>query len=683
MKCVTLNELETDLDRNPEDWSLRLKLVEGYILEDDIDSARRLVRESPDDAPLPRELQFRLHTVMTQGAAAVERFYADENGGQLPFLQEVTPAADRALESSPQDASKDGLKSDGAAVELAGVSDTEAEERTDSQELRGTSKQENKEQAEIERETEAKEKQKETKGAKVVPAKKSAEDDLESDLDSDLESKSKSESKSKRRSKKRSKAALDPVTLSRPKQKKWMAPAGFEFGDDESAGIAEEKLAALHQRRPQAGLKLSAFTLALMFHIVMVVAFAFVAVSMRPKDPPKIVAVSVMAEREPVIAPRLVKKDTPKAASASAQPAPLISTTSASNYVVPEFDMKATPDVTSLVAGVDIGHGMSFHGAGEESNVNFFGIQSGGKRIAFIIDATRYMLVDEKGGMFAYDKVKAEVAAMLSQLKRGTAFNIILYEGKTLSLFREQPESAKPSSVRLATEWLDSLNRNYASLGLRGRVATTGRVKEGLGSVEARDNSGYMKAIQLALEMDVNAVFAISSGYRRISRSLSPEQVAEVRNMNAGRTGGTVDPKARAAWNQAVAKTREWLRNENAARAEKGLAPKVVINFNALVRQVTGATPPRATGGSPAPAGMPRPGPPYTQDELEDHLKEVVVQLYHENNKAVPEIHMVLFLGEDQDLGDDKDHFRRLTKKNKGKLKILKGLAALQDVTGE
>ena len=462
-----------------------------------------------------------------------------------------------------------------------------------------------------------------------------------------------------------------------------MAPDRFEFGDEESAAAAEEKLAAVNQRKPQAGQKISAFTLALMSHIVMVVAFAFVVVGLKPTPPPKIIAVSVMAERDPVIAPRLVKKDTPKSASASAQPAPLISTTSSSSYVVPEFDMKASPDVTSLVAGIDVGHGLSFQGEGEESNVNFFGIQSGGKRIVFIVDATRYMLVDQKGGMFAYDKVKAEVGAMLAQLKRGTAFNIILYEGRTLSLFREEPEPAKPSSVRLATEWLDSLNRNYESLGLRGRVVNTGQVSEGLGIVEARDNTGYMKAIQLAMEMDVNAVFAISSGYRRISRSLSPEQVAEVRKMNEGRTGGTVDPQDRARWNEAVAKTREWLRNENAARAEKGLAPKVVINFNSLVRQVTGASPPRATGGSPAPAGMPRPGPPYTQDELEDHMKEVVAKLYNENNKAVPQVHMVLFLGEDEDIGDNKDHFRRLTKKNKGKLKILKGLAALEDVTGK
>ncbi len=88
MKSVTLSELEADLGRNPEDWSIRLRLIEGYILEDSKDAARRLVRESPDDTPLPPELQLRLHTVMTQGAPAVERYYAAQHGGESPFLRE-------------------------------------------------------------------------------------------------------------------------------------------------------------------------------------------------------------------------------------------------------------------------------------------------------------------------------------------------------------------------------------------------------------------------------------------------------------------------------------------------------------------------------------------------------------------------------------------------------------------
>jgi hypothetical protein len=44
---------------------------------------------------------------------------------------------------------------------------------------------------------------------------------------------------------------------------------------------------------------------------------------------------------------------------------------------------------------------------------------------------------------------------------------------------------------------------------------------------------------------------------------------------------------------------------------------------------------------------------------------------------------MVLFLGEEEEIDDtDEDHFRTLTRRNRGKLKILRGLAALKNVTG-
>lgn len=88
MKSVTLAEMEAELGRNPEDWSIRLRLIEGHILEENKDAARRLVRESPDDTPLPPELQHRLHTVMTQGAPAVERYYAEQYGDESPFVCE-------------------------------------------------------------------------------------------------------------------------------------------------------------------------------------------------------------------------------------------------------------------------------------------------------------------------------------------------------------------------------------------------------------------------------------------------------------------------------------------------------------------------------------------------------------------------------------------------------------------
>ena len=48
----------------------------------------------------------------------------------------------------------------------------------------------------------------------------------------------------------------------------------------------------------------------------------------------------------------------------------------------------------------------------------FFGIKASGNRVIFIIDASRFMLTDEKGGIPAYNKVKDEIAQMMAGLNR-------------------------------------------------------------------------------------------------------------------------------------------------------------------------------------------------------------------------------------------------------------------------
>jgi hypothetical protein len=327
---------------------------------------------------------------------------------------------------------------------------------------------------------------------------------------------------------------------------------------------------------------------------------------------------------------------------------------------------------------VKAGLGMSLEGEAEESDVNFFGIQSGGRKIAFIIDVTPTMLVDEKGGMFAYDKVKAEVGSMLASLNRGTSFNILLYEGNRMKVYNSELIKAMPSNLRLAIEWLEPLNRDYESLGL-GRAGRNITMSSDNEPIIGGDISGYAKAVQVALEMDVNTIFCIAGGYLRMNRSPTQEMMEKATPRTAG-TPGTIDPRDRETWNKAVQKTREWLNKENEERDKKGRAPKVVINFGALVRQITGETPPRARGGTPG-SGGPSSLPPYAPEDIEDHVKNLVKRFYRDENRPLPQLNLVLFLGKGEDIGEYKDHFRRLTRRNRGKLKILEGLEALEDVT--
>ncbi|MEI2671025.1 MAG: hypothetical protein V9G13_07825 [Marmoricola sp.] len=81
--------------------------------------------------------------------------------------------------------------------------------------------------------------------------------------------------------------------------------------------------------------------------------------------------------------------------------------------------------------------------------MNFFGIKSKGRRVAFLIDAERYMLTDPRGGYPAYEIVKNEIAGMIGKLGLDTFFNVILYEaGTSLPLAKSCCQRRRPIKQR-------------------------------------------------------------------------------------------------------------------------------------------------------------------------------------------------------------------------------------------
>ena len=631
-----LHDLEEALRQSPEDWSLRLRLIEGCVRDDDMDGAKELVRDSPDDAPLPPELQFRLHTLMTQGKAALEPGGDTTDEGGDPLEVTSAPAADSTDVEEPRDTEE---------LEVRSIESDRVESVIDPSE--------------------------------VVPTLESTSE-KRADPDPDETEEAGEESTSPSVIEEVGYQKLDLTALREKGRVRWESYEGdLHLESFETTGA--------RHRQVQAAQKVSAFSMALLFHFIFALLVGLVVVSVPRPKPPQLIATVTVPEREiDIIPPKITRATEQKPAAASAAPPNVIGALGPSPVAIPEMENTNAVDVTSLVTGMaDAGEGLSFSGdAREMSDVNFFGISAGGKRIVIIIDATREMLVDEKGGMFAYDKVKDEIAAILGGLNRGTRFNLLLYEGKSLVAFADEPIAAMPSNVRLASEWLAPLNRTYEDLGLRSHPGNRLELEEDIEPIAARDLAHYTKAIQKAIEWQASTVFCISGGYRGMGRSPTPEMMEEFakeREANPG-TPGTVDPAARKAWNDAVAKTRQWLAEENAARREKDLPPKVVINFNALVRQVTGATPPRASGGTPG--ARPPSMPAVTTEDIEKLIQNGVKEHYRGIGMEPPSIHMVVFLGEDEDMNDQtKDHFRNLTRKNRGKFKMLRGLSALEDVT--
>ncbi len=478
------------------------------------------------------------------------------------------------------------------------------------------------------------------------------------------------------------------------------APASLRFSQPEG-GAGRRSLSVTPLRRDELPVpaeshagssRVSAFSAALMAHFLILIAFSLAVWQVPIPSPPQI-TVRPAPEPDPEVPRQRIVREVPDPKPSAPAPAPpeIVTSLTESAVAIPTVKDARSP-FASEVFLPDLGPSMGFSDAGQgaESAVTFFGIQGGGQRIAIIADTTPHMLLDEKGGMFAYDKVKNEIAALLGALQNRTAFNLILYENARLTMFRPEPVRALHSSVSQALRFLEPVNRDYGALGLSDAIGSPVDVRPGAEPIHHAEIAHYAKAIQLALEQDVDAVFCITSGWREMSRRLSPEDQARLEEAQQRRREAingmelTYDEREVEAWKEAQEKAREWLRRENQARRERGLPPKVVLNMGPIIQQVApGARPPRPKEDLPPLDVEIDRLPPYTREDVEDHIKGLIEANYGKNKPDQPQIHIVLFLGEEEELDDeDRDHFRRLTRRNRGDLKILRGLEALENVTG-
>ncbi|MCB1093025.1 MAG: hypothetical protein KDL87_15920, partial [Verrucomicrobiae bacterium] len=78
-----------------------------------------------------------------------------------------------------------------------------------------------------------------------------------------------------------------------------------------------------------------------------------------------------------------------------------------------------------------------------------------------------------------------------------------------------------------------------------------------------------------------------------------------------------------------------------------------------------------------------KPGPGYTMEEVEEQVKNAKDLYYRVANKKKPEINIVWFIGDDEEPSITVDtHFKNVTRRDGGELRVLKGLAGLKNVTG-
>ena len=176
------------------------------------------------------------------------------------------------------------------------------------------------------------------------------------------------------------------------------------------------------------------------------------------------------------------------------------------------------------------------------STVSFFGIQARGERIAFVIDLSRSMVEDDKGGLNGIAVLKKELTQMVQELNDGTFFNLIFFDD-SVDLFKPKLVVANPVTKKEAAEFIEpyysgfgkELLENYSRENRNWPSATRLR-NYSMPVLEARakyvhdggtKNSQIDAPLTAAFQMHADTIFIISDGHPTFDRALFDKELKE------------------------------------------------------------------------------------------------------------------------------------------------------------
>lgn len=431
--------------------------------------------------------------------------------------------------------------------------------------------------------------------------------------------------------------------------------------------VSDELLDARPKQRRMLGAKLTAASTAILIHVGLIALLGIIAVSVPTTPSAEITAMTTaeQVQEKPETKKIIVPQPTTSTAAIARPTTSAMTAVGVSSVSLPEFDFKAPAEPVAEVATTDLGNSFSaaFQPKGTVQ-VNFFGIKSKGRRIAFLIEAERYMLTDPKGGIPAYEIVKDEIANMIAKFGVNTSFNVLLFDHFALSAFKDKLVPATTANISQVRDWFYPVNREFEKIGLAAINYPKVQPKTEIEPIRNKMLQGYMLAIQYALESDVDTVFIITSGWRHMGKFETREEyekyLKDVRWTD----------KDEAAWVAAVAEANAWLKKENENRRAKGVPQRVIRSIHEII-------------GEMGLRVRHKPSPNIEAEEREKQVINAMRAIYSSKDKPKPQINFVLFVGKDEKIIPMESHFEEIAQRARGgKLRVLQGMAALKNVTG-
>jgi hypothetical protein len=319
------------------------------------------------------------------------------------------------------------------------------------------------------------------------------------------------------------------------------------------------------------------------------------------------------------------------------------------------------------------------------SDISVFGLKTRAERVLFLVDASRTMVTDSKGGLKGYKFIKDEITDMVGNLSAGTLFNVILVDGFITKFMKPQLVPAGQKVHQELIQWIAPINSNSRNAGLSGaddwektrgdqklKTLTEEGVHQDIIKWPNQPSNEIAFLTQLALEQDVDAIFFISGyhrGFDKVRRRLSAKEEADWQK----RSTSLEYLEQMAAHEKEMPEMAKRRANKmakiNKERKEKGLPPRILSSVFGYYWDTQEL-------GLEWKNDRPKLEPYHLAEprELEKYFKAVIDVLYANKRGTLPSVNVLLFLAGDEEMDKKwEDYLDDYTDLFRGKNRIIRG----------
>ena len=314
--------------------------------------------------------------------------------------------------------------------------------------------------------------------------------------------------------------------------------------------------------------------------------------------------------------------------------------------------------------GVGTGYGTSGFGQGV-SQVNFFGIRAGGERIAICVDVSTSMVEEDRGGPESFLRVKQRVNQVITALKDGTLFNVIVFADGCSMLNVQKMLYANAETRTEAKRFLNPFN----TAGQWGHSG--GNFGGGQQGIQAAGGTTRLDlAISAAMSQGADTILVISDGLPAVRKARTAAQSSAhqrvVENWNKRNAASVAAHKLAAA---SATTSKVWVPPRK-ARPPSKKAPKEG-------QKVDHGAPARPgywkhvsnVGRRPAPPPMPKPST-WTLADFVLHISKIYKDVYIKKGLKEPRIHCIGY----QIDRDGHQFLKKLASHYKGQFRLVRRL---------